>query len=86
MVTPRKFTATEWRDLARGCRALVKLDEDAIERHKASTVAGQFEETRQLHLEMVELCEHWALQAERADRAERARPSASTRTAWPPFG
>lgn len=62
---PRKFTATEWRDLARGCRALVSLDEEAIERNQHSTLLPQFEETKRHHEEMVELCEYWAGQVGR---------------------
>jgi len=63
MVTPRKFTATEWRDLARGCRALVKLDEEGIERNKGTSMTGQFERSKRRHEEMVELCEYWATRA-----------------------
>jgi hypothetical protein len=65
MVTPRKFTATEWRDLARGCRALIHLDEEGIERNKATTVVGQFERSKAHHQELLELCEHWAGELER---------------------
>lgn len=60
MVKPRAFTACEWRDLARGCRALVKLDEEALQRHRSSSMESSFERTKKLHEEMAELCEHWA--------------------------
>lgn len=63
MVMPRRFTATEWRDLARGCRALIRLDDEAIERNKNSTILPQFEKIKNLHLEMVELCEYRATRA-----------------------
>lgn len=73
MVKPRKFTATEWRDLARGCRALVKMDEEGIEKNKRTTVVGNFERSKRLHEEMVELCEYWAAQMDAATFAEARR-------------
>lgn len=64
MVRLRRFTGSEWRDLARGLRGLVKMDDEAIERNVRSTVLPQFEKTKRLHEEMIELCE---LYAKRAD-------------------
>lgn len=62
MVKPRKFTATEWRDLARGSRCLAGKDDEAIERNKGTTIVPQFEESKRAHLEVAELCEYWAKQ------------------------
>lgn len=59
-MTPRKFTATEWRDLARGCRALADRDAAAMEKHGRTSVASQFERSQALHLEMALICEQWA--------------------------
>lgn len=56
----RKFTATEWRDLARGCRALASKDEEALKQNKDTTVAPQFERSRQRLLELAKACEAWA--------------------------
>lgn len=56
----RKFTRTEWRDLARGARCLARIDEESIERNKGTTVVPQFEEYRRQHLELADLCERWA--------------------------
>jgi hypothetical protein len=56
----RKFTATEWHDLARGCRALAVQEEKSLEQNKGTTVAPQFERSRQHFLEMAKECEEWA--------------------------
>ena len=79
MVTPRKFTATEWRDLARGCRALITLDEEGIEKNKHTSVVGNFERSKRLHEEMVELCEYWATQMDAATFEEARREARKPR-------
>lgn len=73
MVEPRKFTAPEWRDLARGCRFLVQKDEEGIKRNAGTTVVGNFEASKKVHLELIELCE------ERANRIDAAQFAASRR-------
>lgn len=60
MVTPRKFTRTEWRDLARGQRALAVKTEADIERNRTTSMEAFFINARQKHLELAELCEGWA--------------------------
>lgn len=79
MVTPRKFTGTEWRDLARGCRFLAKMDREEYEQRIKNDQShpGRCLELEKLHLEIAELCEYWADQADRAqwlaERAERKK-------------
>lgn len=68
MVTLRRFTGAEWRDLARGIRHLIRQDEEGIERNKKTTVEQQFVRSRELHEEMLELCELYAKRAEKAGR------------------
>lgn len=66
MVTLRRFTGAEWRDLGRGLRLLIRQDEEAIERNRTSTLEAQFARSKALHEEMFELCELYAKRAERA--------------------
>jgi hypothetical protein len=56
----RKFTATEWIDLARGQRVLAIKAEESLERNKATTAASQFVTAREYHLKLAALCEEWA--------------------------
>lgn len=68
MVTLRRFTGAEWRDLGRGIRHLIRQDEEAIEQHKTSTLEPQFVRSKELHEEMSEICELYAKRADRAGR------------------
>jgi hypothetical protein len=56
----RKFTRTEWLDLARGCRALATMDEESRLKNERSTMEAMFARTREHHLEMAKICEYWA--------------------------
>ena len=54
----KTFTAVEWRDLARGCRALANMDEESRKKNEKTTAEAGFTASRKLHLEMAERCEH----------------------------
>ena len=68
MVTLRRFTATEWRDLARGQRALAVQTEEQIEKNRTTTMEGFFIKAREVHLELAELCELYAKRAQEQGR------------------
>lgn len=60
MVTLRKFTATEWRDMARGQRILAAQSEEQAEKNRKTTMEGSFVRAREKHLELAAMCEEWA--------------------------
>lgn len=68
MVTLRRFTGAEWRDLGRGLRLLLRQDDEAIERNKTSTIEWRFIDAKKHREEMLELCELYAKRADRAGR------------------
>lgn len=57
------FTRTEYRDLARGCRALARQAEEDAKKHKGTSAEPGFEKARQHHLEMATRCEELAKRA-----------------------
>lgn len=71
MVTPRKFTGTEWHDLARGCRILATRDAEEYQRRIHETGAERYLEFEKIHREMAELCEHWGDQQDHKDMLEK---------------
>lgn len=60
MVTLRRFTATEWRDLARGQRVLAEQTREQAEKNRTTTMEASFIRAREKHLEMAAMCEEWA--------------------------
>lgn len=60
---PRQFTATEWKNLARGQRVLAIQTEQEIEKNRTTTMEAAFIRARETHLELAALCEEWAKRA-----------------------
>src|SRR6185312_15687198 len=73
----RQFTEAEWRDLARGQRALAFNAEKALEANAKTSSASHFEQARQHHLELAELCEQWATVADSVVSRECAQPASA---------
>lgn len=59
-MAPRPFTPLEWKNLARGQRALAVQTEEQIEKNRTTTMEGFFIEARKAHLELAARCEEWA--------------------------
>lgn len=87
MVTPRKFTGTEWHALACGARVLARMQVEAYEQHKSYSNAERYLEFQKLYEELAELCDYWGDQADlaafEASKAESRKRRESERLSRP---
>jgi hypothetical protein len=79
MVSPRKFTGTEWRALASGCRLLAMKYAESYEKTPNYSQSSGYLELKALHEELAELCEYWATQIDQHDHEMRQREHAAER-------
>ena len=59
----KPFTATEWRDLARGARALANQCAADRDRNKSTSMEAFFEAARKKQLDLAQRCEELAKRA-----------------------